>query len=470
MKTTLPTIAAIFSCSASALLATNIPATEDSYIAQPKNTFTGITGKSPTLLVAPTARALVKFEIEGLGIPSNQVQRAFLRVYINSVKTTGEIEFRSLAAGGAGSWSEDAAKNVAGPALDPAAGAVVSVPDKKKRFVTVDVTDLVKLWLTTPSTNNGVAIVSKNGVANIKLGSKEGFGTGYPAELEIESNPILPLFTGGNPNSGTLDGSNLLSGSVGSSQLGASTVTNSALASDAVSTSKLADGSVTNPKLADGSVTNPKLADGSVSSAKLGVASVGSSAIADGSVGTDELTDNAITTVKLEDSAITSSKIATSTIQGVHISDATVGIEKLASRRVAFASTAGLGNIARSAIANQTSSSTTAIAITNLSVTLTTSGRPVRLELDGADADTAGYIYVGPGAGAGGTLEFYRGATKVASRLIRLDGASGVYLPASAFGVIDAGGGGGTNTYTVRFRADSATMEIKNIRLLAYEL
>ena len=319
MKHTLPIIA-LLGLSASALFATNIPATEDSYIAQPKNTFTGVTGKSPTLLVSPTARALVKFEIDGLGIPSSHVQRASLRFYVSSVKTTGEIEIRSLAEGSAGSWAEDAAKGVAGPALDPAAGAIVALTDKRKRFVIVDATDLVKLWLDDPSANNGVAIVSKNGVANIKLGSKEGFGTGYPAVLEIESNPALPLFSGGNPNSGTLNGANLLSGSVGSSQLGASAVTNSVLASDSVSTGKLADGSV----------TNPKLADGAVSAAKIAGASVGNSALVNSSVSTSKLVDESVTTFKLANGAVTGAKLSNNAVTSSILENDSVGTAKLA--------------------------------------------------------------------------------------------------------------------------------------------
>lgn len=252
MKTTLPTIAALLALNAHGLFAANIPATEDSYIAQPKNVFSGVTGKSTTLPVSFTARALVKFEIDGLGIPSNQVQRASLRVYVSSVTAIGEIEFRSLVAGTSGNWAEDAAKNVPGPALDSGEGITVNLTDKRKRFITVDVTDWVKLWLNTPSTNNGVAIISKSGLANIKLGSKEGFGIGYPAELEIESNPVLPLFSGGDPTTGTLNGASIFAGSVGSNQIGAGAVTTGNLATGAVSSAKLADGTVTSAKLASG--------------------------------------------------------------------------------------------------------------------------------------------------------------------------------------------------------------------------
>ena len=266
MKTTLSTAAALLITSS--VFALSIPATEDS--SMPTGTgvkFSGTTGKSKVLVVSSKSTALVKFDLADFGLVANQVQRAKLRIYVASVTTPDDLEIRSVAAGPAGTWAEDAAKGTAVPALDPAAGITKEVDDKRKRFITVDATNIVKSWLATPSTNNGLAIISKGGAANLKLGSKEGFGSGYPAELEIETNPALPLFSGGDPTSGTLDGQSIANGTVGTAQIANSAITANLLAAGAIDASKFASNIVLDgAKLANESVAAEKLTPRTVSS------------------------------------------------------------------------------------------------------------------------------------------------------------------------------------------------------------
>ena len=118
----------------------------------------------------------------------------------------------------------------------------------------------------------------------------------------------------------------------------------------------------------------------------------------------------------------------------------------------------------------------TETAITNLSVTITTIGRPVMLTVvpDGSANDS----YFGGRDAAGGgaitfTIGFKRGATRLTqSRFSTSEPATGtvfLYMPVSALSYIDIIGAG-TYTYTVYFVRTSNMFDMFYAKLLAYEL
>lgn len=276
---------AILVASCSAAFSISLPVSEDTSSTAGRSGFTisAVSGRAATLAVSPKNKAFLYFDLDGLPTTATtaNVISARLRIYIGSVKKSGSIELREATA----DWTEDQIKSVAEPGVVVAGQSIAQIQNMiRKRFVIVDVTATVKNWLTNPTSNHGFAIVAPAGqTTSVLLGAKEGSGSGYPAELEIDTNPIVPLFTDGDPTSGLLNGAKIATGTISSLQLGAGSVGSSALVAEGVGTLNLADGSVTAPKLAagavvnsisDGTITSAKLADGSVTLAKLALDAV----------------------------------------------------------------------------------------------------------------------------------------------------------------------------------------------------
>ena len=271
---------AILAASCSAAFSISLPVSEDTSSTAGRSGFTisAVSGRAATLAVSPKNKAFLYFDLDGLPTTATaaNVISARLRLYIGTVRKPGTIELREATA----DWKEDQIKSVAEPGVVVAGQPIAQIQNMiRKRFVIVDVTATVKNWLANPASNHGFAIVAPAGqTTSVLLGAKEGSGSGYPAELEIDTNPIVPLFTDGDPTSGLLNGAKIATGTISSLQLGAGSVGSSALVAEGVGTLNLADGSVTAPKLAagavvnsisDGTITSAKLADGSVTLAKL---------------------------------------------------------------------------------------------------------------------------------------------------------------------------------------------------------
>lgn len=149
-------------------------------------------GKATTLPVSATRSALVRFEVGSFGgtIPSGNVTSARLILYIGTAKVPGDLTVRAVTS----DWSEVFVAPLVVPAIDP--GTLAAIPSAQvvaKQFVAVDVTAQVQAWLDTPADDFGFAVTAA-GTTNVLLGSKEGSGTGYPAELQIET--VVPIADG----------------------------------------------------------------------------------------------------------------------------------------------------------------------------------------------------------------------------------------------------------------------------------
>jgi hypothetical protein len=141
-------------------------------------------GKSTVLGISKTAtaatRAYLDFNVGATGLDPNAVVQARLKLYFPAVTTPGALEISAAAA----DWHEGVAGNAPASVGVPANIPLASV--KSKQFVLVDVTSVVKTWLTTPANDFGFAIQAPNATTRVKLGAKEGSGSGYPAELELD--------------------------------------------------------------------------------------------------------------------------------------------------------------------------------------------------------------------------------------------------------------------------------------------
>lgn len=128
-----------------------------------------------------------------------------------------------------------------------------------------------------------------------------------------------------------------------------------------------------------------------------------------------------------------------------------------------------------------TNATTTASNITNLSVTITTSGKPVMLMLI---SDGSGGTFADPNSSIGcskvgdncaGQINFKRGSTIIGSSILGGNGTGAVNysvtIPASSVMIVDPVAAG-TYTYTATGFALSsgATILVGNVKLLAYEL
>jgi hypothetical protein len=211
----------------------------------------------------------------------------------------------------------------------------------------------------------------------------------------------------------------------------------------------LQDSSVGSAQIAATSITTGKIASNAVTDAKL--ASSASSDI-DRAVGTDHIKDSSVTTAKLNDSAVTTSKL----------NDGSVTKAKLGSLGQQVSSSSG--------IFSTTSSSAT--AVTNLSVNITTVGRPVKLELISASTtesstiNSTGNITM---INASGYISFRRDGSAVGVYALNQDG-SGQLEAVGPYSFIDIPSAG-TYTYSVYVASNgTGTIGVRNIKLIAYEL
>lgn len=165
--------------------ALTLPVSED--VASKAGSVTAALGKAATLAVSKGRQAFLRFGVAQLAsfAPPTDVQSARLVIFIASVKTAGELDVQFVH----DDWSESPGATVPAPGLGddnpttiPATGIIA------KRFIVVDVTSKAKAWLAGTIPDFGFAITSKDGIADVSLGAKEGFTKGYPAALEIEVN------------------------------------------------------------------------------------------------------------------------------------------------------------------------------------------------------------------------------------------------------------------------------------------
>ena len=147
-----------------------------------KGKLTPVTGKATTLAVSATRKGYVLFNLASLpqDVLAGDIVNARLRVYFPAAKKPGDIAIHTVTAG----WVETTTALEPGISVPPVAMFPAATVVGKK-FVEVDVTSAVQAWRTAPVTNFGFAFVA-SGLTNVLIGSKEGSGSGYPCELDIE--------------------------------------------------------------------------------------------------------------------------------------------------------------------------------------------------------------------------------------------------------------------------------------------
>lgn len=258
------------------------------------------------------------------------------------------------------------------------------------------------------------------------------------------------------------------------------------IASDAVTTVKILDSNVTTGKINNLAVTTGKLADAAVTADKL-AAAVAGNGLAGGagtalSVNVDASTiEIATDTLQVKDAGITSAKLAAAvagnglaggagTALSVNVDDSTIEISsdtlRVKALGITKAKLAALGQQVSSSSGNFTTTSASLTAVTNLTCTITTSGRPVMVmltpdgTLDGSEIDTNNSLCI---------CEFRRDSTTIGS--FELQGTTGqVWVGPPSVSVVDVVAAG-TYTYVLRASASpGSTVGVRYCRLVVFEL
>ena len=227
----------------------------------------------------------------------------------------------------------------------------------------------------------------------------------------------------------------------------------------------------------DGPIPATKLAPGSITAVQVAPHTLTSNQIAPGSIGAMEIGSNAVTAAQIAPGTITSNNFALAQIHSgllaqnavgtSNLMDGAVTLPKMAPRAVQTG-TAGVGAIAVSETSGNTSD------ISKLTVTITTSGRPVFVGLvaapNGVNTSYFG-VHLPINGYASGAVQISRETNTVAIYDLvgsSVNGGSYNYVPSSAVHALDAPLAPGTYTYTVSVTGPHTV--IYESRLIAYEL
>ena len=164
-------------CTSLAASATNLPVAADAHVnsSRPTTNF----GYMSNLYVGNGSTTLLQFNLAGLptGLTASQVARATVTVFVSRINSPGDITISPVTS----SWTESGVTYSNLPTIGTALGSVT--PGVAGTYVMFDVTSLLQSWITTPSTNFGIALNSASG--NILLDSKENDQTGHAAALDV---------------------------------------------------------------------------------------------------------------------------------------------------------------------------------------------------------------------------------------------------------------------------------------------
>ena len=122
---------------------------------------------------------LIQFDLGILpaGTTAAQITRATLRLYCNLATTPGTLSIAPVNS----AWGEYSVTYNTLPAIGSGIGtAQVSTAGQ---FITLDVTSAVQSWVTSPSSNNGLALTAASAV--LQFDSKENDQTAHAPQLEI---------------------------------------------------------------------------------------------------------------------------------------------------------------------------------------------------------------------------------------------------------------------------------------------
>src|SRR6266480_4332281 len=171
--------------------------TDDAYTSTNSNVQSGnFSGKGPAIVVsgsnakigdkpAGPANSYIKFKLTPSlpdGTTADNVAKATLKLYVSAVNSPSSFDVFRIT----GSWNEDSITSVTPLTLVPEVTGVT--PSSTNSFLVIDLTQLVKDWLSGAQPNNGIALVAATSTSFIAFDSKESFVTSHEPRLEITLN------------------------------------------------------------------------------------------------------------------------------------------------------------------------------------------------------------------------------------------------------------------------------------------
>ena len=217
-----------------------------------------------------------------------------------------------------------------------------------------------------------------------------------------------------------------------------------------------------------------KIQNLSITAGQVAPQAITAAQIASNTITSGQLAGAVITSNQIVAGSISSFNLAPNSVLTTHIADGQVTLPKFAPKQVG--TNVGVGGVAVSLGTGGSTyiSSTTDVPVTNLTVTIVTTGRPVIAFLapeEGADA------YIGENGSMVGTsycsLALYRGSTRVSSTFqgINFNPTASEYYSPNTFHFLDLTAPAGTNTYSVHFTSTTGfTFRFASVRLVAFEL
>ena len=155
----------------------------DTYVssANPTTNF----GNLGTVTVGAGNTALVQIDLSrlnALGVTASQIQQATMVVFLNKVLVPGGIDVAEVM----GSWTEGTVNFNSAPTLGAPFASNIPAP-LAGIYVTIDVTNLVKGWVSVPATNFGVAFkaAAAQPATEVFLDTKESTTTSHPAFIDV---------------------------------------------------------------------------------------------------------------------------------------------------------------------------------------------------------------------------------------------------------------------------------------------
>lgn len=222
-----------------------------------------------------------------------------------------------------------------------------------------------------------------------------------------------------------------------------------------ISTAKIADLAISTAKIAADAITGAKIGDDVIDSEHYVAGSIDAEHLASSSVETAKINDLAVTTGKINDSAVTAAKIATGVITQV----------KMGSLGQQVSASCGTLTIAEQALTD----------VTNLSVSITTTGRPVFVGLIG-DTGASSEVSANTTVLSGGCrISILRGASVIANYPVYASLTDFLQIAPGAYWTLDVVSAG-TYTYKVQALVDDGTgngvaqMRLFDVKLVAFEL
>lgn len=133
-----------------------------------------------------TQATFLKFDLANLpdGVTGNDIAKATLTVWVNTLNTSGAFDVWSVA----NPWTEGTITANTAPPLDAVQATEVAISVNKK-FVSVDLTDLVKTWVDDAPSNNGIALIPGAAGISAVFDSKENTGAAHEPRLDITLPP-----------------------------------------------------------------------------------------------------------------------------------------------------------------------------------------------------------------------------------------------------------------------------------------